>query len=585
MISKWNYLPLTEQQQQIKESLAEELGISPVICELLALRGVKNAEEAQKFFSPQLSDLHDPFLMDGMKEAVERLNYAIGQKERILVYGDYDVDGTTAVALVYKYLKPYCFNIEYYIPDRYEEGYGISRKSIDYAYENGVKLIIALDCGIKAIDKVAYAKSKGIDFIICDHHVPDNELPKAAAILNPKLENSNYPYSELSGCGVGFKFMQGFAKDNGIDDSSLYPLLDFVALSIASDIVPITGENRILAYHGLKRLNEKPSHGLKGIINICGLQNKQISTSDIVFKIGPRINASGRMEQGKEAVDLLLSSDFEGAKERSRNINQYNEERKALDKTITEEANEILSKMEDLDKFKSIVIYNRSWKRGIIGIVASRLTELHYKPAVVLAYSNGIVTGSARSVQGFDIYKAIESCRDLLESFGGHTYAAGLSLKEERIPEFVERFEAYVKENIEKCQTVPQIDIDVELSFKEITPDLHKQIMDLAPFGPGNTKPVFFTRDVKDYQDSKLVGKDGKHIKLEMIDDSSANILNGIAFDQKEHFEHIKANKPFDICYTIEEMKYNNPKGYTTTPPVVRNQIQLAVKDIISENK
>ena len=430
MTSKWNYLPLTKEQEQIKESLQSDIGTSSVICELLVRRGVKNKEEAQKFFSPQLSDLHDPYLMDGMREAVDRLNYAIGQKEGILIFGDYDVDGTTAVALVYKYLKPYCFNIEYYIPDRYEEGYGISKKCIDYAYDKDIKLIITLDCGIKAIDKVEYAKSKGIDFIICDHHVPDNELPNATAILNPKLENSNYPFSELSGCGVGFKFMQGFAKDNGIDESSLYPLLDFVALSIASDIVPIIGENRILAYHGLKRLNEKPSHGLKGIINICGLQNKQINTSDIVFKIGPRINASGRMEQGKEAVDLLLSTDFEAAKERSKNINQYNEERKALDKTITEEANEILSKKENFEEQKSIVIYNRSWKRGIIGIVASRLTEIYYKPAVVLAFSNGIVTGSARSVQGFDVYKAIESCRDLLESFGGHTYAAGLSLKE-----------------------------------------------------------------------------------------------------------------------------------------------------------
>lgn len=580
MTSKWNYLPLTKEQEQIKESLQSDIGVSSVICELLVQRGVKNKEDAKKFFSPQLSDLHDPYLMDGMREAVDRLNYAIGQKEGILIFGDYDVDGTTAVALVYKYLKPYCFNIEYYIPDRYEEGYGISKKCINYAYEKGIKLIITLDCGIKAIDKVEYAKSKGIDFIICDHHVPDNELPDATAILNPKLENSNYPFSELSGCGVGFKFMQGFAKDNGIDESSLYPLLDFVALSIASDIVPITGENRILAYHGLKRLNEKPSHGLKGIINICGLQNKQINTSDIVFKIGPRINASGRMEQGKEAVDLLLSTDFEAAKERSKNINQYNEERKALDKTITEEANEILSKKENFEQQKSIVIYNREWKRGIIGIVASRLTEIYYKPAVVLAFSNGIVTGSARSVQGFDIYKAIESCRDLLESFGGHTYAAGLSLKEENIPTFVERFEAYVKENIEKRQTVPQIDIDAILTFKDITLELHKQLMDLAPFGPGNPKPVFATHDVRDYQDSKLVGKDGKHIKLEMIDDSSANILNGIAFDQQEHYEYIKSNSPFDICYTIEEMKYNL-RGYGIGS--IRNQLQLAVKDINSD--
>ncbi|MEG1574241.1 MAG: single-stranded-DNA-specific exonuclease RecJ, partial [Bacteroidales bacterium] len=489
MISKWNYLPLTDDLKQIKEQLTSELGLSPVICELLALRGVKDAENAQKFFVPQLSDLHDPFLMDGMDKAVERLNLAIGQKEKILVYGDYDVDGTTAVALVYKYLKPFCFNIDYYIPDRYEEGYGISIKSIDYACDKGFKLIIALDCGIKAVDKIAYAKSKGIDFIICDHHVPDKELPKAAAILNPKISGSTYPYPNLSGCGVGFKFMQGFAKDNKIDEGTLYHLLDFLALSIASDIVPITGENRIMAYHGLKRLNEKPSHGLKGIINICGLQNRQITTSDIVFKIGPRINASGRMEQGQEAVDLLLSHDFEGARERSRNINQYNEDRKALDKSITEEANSILSRMSDFDERKSIVIYNRDWKRGIIGIVASRLTELYYKPAVVLAFSNGIVTGSARSVQGFDIYKGIESCRDLLESFGGHTYAAGLSLREENVELFVNRFEEFVRENISKCQTIPQIAIDSELSFSDITPEFGKILQEFAPFGPGNTKP------------------------------------------------------------------------------------------------
>ncbi|MEG1642943.1 MAG: single-stranded-DNA-specific exonuclease RecJ [Bacteroidales bacterium] len=580
MISKWNYLPLTDDLKQIKEQLTSELGLSPVICELLALRGVKDAENAQKFFVPQLSDLHDPFLMDGMDKAVERLNLAIGQKEKILVYGDYDVDGTTAVALVYKYLKPFCFNIDYYIPDRYEEGYGISIKSIDYACDKGFKLIIALDCGIKAVDKIAYAKSKGIDFIICDHHVPDKELPKAAAILNPKISGSTYPYPNLSGCGVGFKFMQGFAKDNKIDEGTLYHLLDFLALSIASDIVPITGENRIMAYHGLKRLNEKPSHGLKGIINICGLQNRQITTSDIVFKIGPRINASGRMEQGQEAVDLLLSHDFEGARERSRNINQYNEDRKALDKSITEEANSILSRMSDFDERKSIVIYNRDWKRGIIGIVASRLTELYYKPAVVLAFSNGIVTGSARSVQGFDIYKGIESCRDLLESFGGHTYAAGLSLREENVELFVNRFEEFVRENISKCQTIPQIAIDSELSFSDITPEFGKILQEFAPFGPGNTKPVFITRNVKDYKGSKLVGKELNHIKLELIDNKSANIMNGIAFGQSKHFDYIKSNKPFDICYTIEEQTFNNINNKL---PHNNNQaLQLAVKDIIT---
>lgn len=581
MISKWNYLPLTDDMKQIKEQLSSELGISPVICELLALRGVRNAADAQNFFYPQLSDLHDPFLMDGMDKAVKRLDSAIGQKEKILVYGDYDVDGTTAVALVYKYLRPFCFGMEYYIPDRYEEGYGISRKSIDYAADNGFKLIIALDCGIKAVDKVAYAKSKGIDFIICDHHVPDKELPAAVAILNPKLKDSSYPYPELSGCGVGFKFMQGFARNNGIDEAAtLYPLLDFVALSIASDIVPITGENRILAYHGLKRMNEKPSFGLKGIINICGLQNRQITTTDIVFKIGPRINASGRMEQGKEAVDLLPSHNLEEAKERSKNINQYNEERKALDKSITHEANTILDSIDDFDKRKSIVIYNRDWKRGIIGIVASRLTELYYKPSVVLAFSNGIVTGSARSVQGFDVYKAIESCKDLLESFGGHTYAAGLSLKEENVDIFRKRFEEYVSENISNSQTTPQIDIDSVISFGDITADFRKKLQEFAPFGPGNAKPVFATHNVKTYKESKLVGKENRHIKMEMIDNGSASIMSGIAFGKSDIFESIKTDTPFDICYTIEEMTFNNKTPHYTNKKSI---MQLSIKDIVTD--
>lgn len=575
MTSKWNYLPLTNEQNQIKQNLTRELGMSSIICELLVSRGIYTAEEARKFFSPLLSDLHDPFLMDGMHEAVNRLNRAIGQKQKILVYGDYDVDGTTAVALVYRFLKPYCFNIEYYIPDRYEEGYGISLKSINYAYENDFKLIIALDCGIKAVDKIAYAKQKGIDYIICDHHVPDEVLPDAVAILNPKLVNSSYPYNELSGCGVGFKFMQGFAIDNEIDQSSLSPLLELLALSIAADIVPITGENRILAYHGLKRLNDKPSFGLKSIINICGLNNKQITTADIVFKIGPRINASGRMEQGKEAVDLMVSQDFEDAKARSININQYNENRKTLDKAITEEANQILSDMTDFDERKSIVIYNRDWKRGIIGIVASRLTELHYKPAVVLAYSNGIVTGSARSIQGFDVYKAIESCRDILESFGGHTFAAGMSLKEEHINEFIERFEEYVKINInERTQTVQQQTIDAILTFDDISPELFKRIEEFAPFGPHNTKPVFATCGVKNYRDSKLVGKNNNHIKLVLTDNQSPNIVNGIAFGQGEYFPYVASNEQFDICYTIENMKYNNRILYS-------NRIQLQVKDIV----
>ena len=574
MISKWNYLPLTTDEQQIKQTLAKELAISPAICELLVQRGVTSAAEAKKFFYPQLSDLHDPFMMRDMDKAVARLNKAMGGKEKILIYGDYDVDGTTAVALVYKFLRNFYSNLEYYIPDRYDEGYGISTKSIDYAEESGVTLIIALDCGIKAVEKVAYAKSKNIDFIICDHHMPDDELPCAAAVLDPKLEEDTYPFKHLSGCGVGYKFMQGFSINNNINIKKyLEPLLDLVTVSIASDIVPITGENRILAYQGLKRINSNPSFGLQGIINICGLGNKEITISDIVFKIGPRINASGRMQSGIEAVDLLVAKDYATACEKSRSINQYNEDRKELDKRITEEANSILENSSSFGSRKSIVIYNKGWHKGIIGIVASRLTELYYRPAVVLTLSNGLATGSARSVQGFDIYKAVESCRDLLENFGGHTYAAGLSLKEENIEEFRRRFEAHVTENILPAQMKPQVEIDTFLDFNEITPEFFSQLKQMNPFGPGNLKPVFCTRQVYDYGTSRLVGRKLEHIKLELVDSKSENIMNGIALNMHEHFDYIKAHKPFDICYTIEE---NNHNGNT--------YMQLFIKEIkISE--
>ncbi|MCH5328769.1 MAG: DHH family phosphoesterase, partial [Coprobacter sp.] len=374
MASKWNYLPLTSEQEEIKTRLARELSMSPLLCELLVQRGVTSANEAKKFFRPQLTDLYDPFLMNDMDKAVKRLNEAMGRKEKILIYGDYDVDGTTAVALVYKFLRNFYSSLDYYIPDRYDEGYGISIKSIDYAHENGISLVIALDCGIKAVEKIAYAKSKGIDFIICDHHMPDDELPAAVAVLDPKRADSTYPYSHLSGCGVGFKFMQGFAISNGMNvKKMLFPLLDLMAVSIASDIVPITDENRILAYHGLKQLNSNPSMGLQGIINVCGLRDKEITISDIVFKIGPRINASGRMQSGQEAVDLLISKDYARAREKSESINQYNEDRKELDKRITEEANASLENCPDFDIRKSIVIYNPEWHKGIIGIVASRL--------------------------------------------------------------------------------------------------------------------------------------------------------------------------------------------------------------------
>lgn len=570
MISEWNYSPLTEDEENIKAGMVQELALSPAICELLIQRGVTSTTEVKNFFRPQLSDLYDPFLMKDMDKAVSRLNKAMGKKEKILIYGDYDVDGTTAVALVYKFLRNFYSCIDYYIPDRYDEGYGISVKGINYAEENGFTLIIALDCGIKAVEKIAYAQEKGIDFIICDHHVPDDELPDAAAVLDPKRPDDNYPYKHLSGCGVGFKFMQGFAQSNNIDIKSLlFPLLDLVAVSIASDIVPITDENRILAYHGLRQINANPSLGLQGIIDICSLRGKDITISDIVFKIGPRINASGRMQSGKEAVDLLIAKDIAGAKEKSENINQYNENRKELDKRITEEANTLLENCSDFDKRKSIVIYNAEWHKGIIGIVASRLTELYYRPAVVLTLSNGLVTGSARSVQGFDVYKAIESCRDLLENFGGHTYAAGLSLKEEMIPQFLERFEKYVSDNILPTQLIPQTDIDIIIDFKDITTHFFKSLKQFNPFGPGNLKPIFCTKRVFDYGTSRLVGRDLEHLKLEMVDSISENIMNGIAFGMHKYNDYIKAHKPFDICYTIEENTHN---GNTS--------IQLLIKEI-----
>lgn len=576
MISKWNYLPLTSEQSSIVSDLATHLRNCYPISRLLVMRGIKSLEEADKFLAPSISDLHDPFLMQDMDKAVSRLNKAMGKKEKILIYGDYDVDGTTSVALVYRYLQNYYSNMEYYIPTRYEEGYGISKKSIDYAESIGVTLIIVLDCGIKAVEEITYAKSKGIDFIICDHHVPDDILPDATAILNPKLDGNPYPFKHLSGCGVGFKFMQAFAISNGLSSIfGLDSLLDLVAVSIAADIVPIIGENRILAYYGLKRINSNPNMGLRSIIKICGLTNKEITISDVIFKIGPRINASGRMQSGIEAVELLVTKDAADAYRRAKNIDQYNKDRKELDKRITEEANAILENQGEITSSKkSIVIYNKGWHKGIIGIVASRLTELYYKPAVVLTLSNGLATGSSRSVRGFDIYRAIDSTRELLENFGGHTYAVGLSLKEENIPEFTKRFEQYVAENITPEQLTQTISIDCEICFSDITSDLLYYLRQLNPYGPGNQKPIFSSKNVMDYGTSKLVGKNLEHIKLELIDNSSNRVFNGIAFNQAENFKIIKSGKPFEICYTIEE---NRHKGSSS--------IQLFVKGIKTINR
>ena len=568
MNHKWNYQPPSQEQTEAAKALAKETGINPVLCKLLLERGITSAAEAKRFFRPQLSELHDPFLMKDMSIAVERLNQAMGKKERILVYGDYDVDGTTAVALVYKFLQQFYSNIDYYIPDRYNEGYGVSVKGVDYAYETGVKLIIVLDCGIKAVEEIAYAKEKGIDFIICDHHVPDDVLPPAVAILNAKRPDATYPYEHLSGCGVGFKFMQAFALNNGIEFNQLTPLLDLVAVSVASDIVPIMGENRVLTYHGLKQLNSNPSVGLKAIIDICGLSEKEITVGDIVFKIGPRINASGRIQNGKEAVELLIEKDFSSALEKANLINQYNETRKDLDKTMTEEANHIVDSLEGLADRRTIVIYNEAWHKGVIGIVASRLTEIYYRPAVVLTRTDNLATGSARSVSGFDVYKAIENCRDLLENFGGHTYAAGLSMKVENVEEFTHRFETYVSEHILPEQTSAVIDIDAEIDFRDITPKFHADLKKFNPFGPDNHKPVFCTHNVYDYGTSKVVGRDQEHIKLELVDNKSNNVMNGIAFGQSSQARYIKTKRSFAICYTIEENTHK------------RGEVQLQIEDI-----
>ncbi len=571
MTRKWNYEPLTSEEQRLENDLAHHYAGAPVISELLVQRGITTVDEAERFFHPSLRYLHDPFLMPGMDRAVERLNKALGSKERILVYGDYDVDGTTAVALVYKYIRNFYSNIDYYIPTRDDEGYGISNAVIDMAAEQGVKLIIILDCGIKANAEIAYARSLGIDFIICDHHVPDEELPDAVAILNPKLEGSTYPCSHLSGCGVGFKFMQAFAMSNALAPADLEGMLDLVAVSIAADLVPMVDENRVMTYHGLRRLNSNPNLGLRAIIRICGLTGKEITISDVIFKIGPRINASGRMQSGREAVELLVARDSTDALHRARAIDQYNRDRKELDKRITEEANDIISQRgeAEADK-KALVIYNKNWHRGIIGIVASRLTELYYKPSVVLTLSNGLATGSSRSVQGFDVYRAVESARDLLENFGGHTYAVGLSLKEENIPEFSRRFEEYVAKNILPSQRQPLLEIDAVITFSEITPTFFAMLNRFNPFGPGNQKPVFCTRNVKDFGTSKLVGRRSEHIKLELVDDTSGKVYNGIAFNMARHFEHIHAGLPFDICYTIEDNKHYPGGG----------ALQLQIKEI-----
>lgn len=573
MIRRWSIKhPSAEEQTQITK-LSKELNINDVLARLLVYRNISDYETARQYFNPQLSDLHDPFLMKHMKKSVKRINKALGNKEKILVYGDYDVDGITAVAVVYTLLRKFTNNLEYYIPDRDTEGYGISTQGVDYAEANNFGLIISLDCGIKAINQVSYAKEKGIDFIITDHHNPAQKLPKAKAVLDPKRLDCKYPYKELSGCGVGFKLMQAFCESNGLDFDHISHCLDLVAVSIASDIVPITGENRIMAHYGMKQLMNKPRLGLRTILESANLLNKDISISDIVFKVGPRLNASGRVCSAREAVELLISSDYDHAQMKCAEINEYNLTRRDLDKNITEEALIALSLDEDLDSKKSTVLYNPNWHKGVIGIVASRLIEKHHRPTVVLTLSNGLVTGSARSVPGFDLYSAILSCKDLLETFGGHKFAAGLNLKEENVPEFKRRFEEYVSEHITEKQMIPTLDIDADIRLKDITGGFVNILKRMRPFGPENMKPLFVTKRLRDSGTSSLVGAGGDHIRLNLIDEAGRTI-NAIAFNQAQHFEIIKNGDFVDVCYNVEENTFKE-----------RTTIQLMVKDIKASEK
>lgn len=532
--------------------LASELGIDQTLANLLVQRNIKSQSEARAFLKPQLDQLHDPFLMKDMDKAVARLSTALESKEKILIYGDYDVDGTTAVSLVYSFLRKYGEdNLEYYIPNRYTEGYGISYKGIDWASENGFTLIIALDCGIKSVEKVNYAKERGIDFIICDHHLPDEFLPDASAVLDPKRTDCSYPFDDLSGCGVGFKFMQAFASTKSIPFESLLPLLDLLVVSIASDLVSITGENRVLANFGLKQLNQSPRKGLLSIIKLAGLEKHMITIDDIVFKIGPRINAAGRMESGKTAVDLLTSRNDNDARTIGDTINSHNNDRKNEDRKITLEASEMAAAVSDFANKKSTVVYNPDWHKGVLGIVASRLVENYYKPTIVLCRSNGFITGSARSIPGFDLYDAIENCSDLLENFGGHMYAAGLTLTEENFEPFSQKFEKFVSSKITAEILTPVINIDTYLDFKQITPRFFNVLKQFQPFGPGNLSPVFISERVYDNGNGRKVGSESGHLKLELIqEDDFHRHISAIAFNRSEHFEHLKTGNPVDICYS-----------------------------------
>lgn len=599
MTYQWNIRHLTAVEQELQQQLERELNISSAAARMLVVRGIQTADEARAFVRPSLDNLHDPFLMRDMDKAVERLHRAIVQNEKILIYGDYDVDGTTAVAVMYRFLDKVIQEqgtksqdiIDYYIPDRYTEGYGVSRQGIDYAAAQGCGLIITLDCGIKAVEKVAYASSKGIDVIVCDHHTPGDELPAAVAVLNMKRSDCPYPYKDLSGCGVGFKLAQAYTqrylvdngrsqselmdgaehlRDNGSNSevSILLPLLQLLAMSIASDIVPITGENRILAHFGIQQLNTQPFTGLSAIMQVAGIEAKKITINELVYKIGPRINACGRMKSGRAAVELLLTDDPIFARQQAEEVNQHNDDRRDCDTETTKEA---LQQLQDDPAFanrRSTVVYAPHWHKGVVGIVASRLTETYYRPTIVLtAGEDGIISGSARSVGGFDIYTAIDSCSDLLTNFGGHKFAAGLSMHIDDLPEFKKRFEAYVATHIQPNQLQPTLDIEAELQLGDITKSFYNVLRHLEPFGPGNPRPLFVSRRLINHRDTRAVGKEREHLRLDVTDRMSA--ITGIAFGRADMAEYIQNGNAVDICYELNENTFNH---YTT--------IQMMVQDI-----
>ena len=552
------------------ERLVAEVGIDRVLAELLVKRGVETFEESRAFFRPSLDNLHDPFLMKDMNKAIERLDKAIKSKEKILVYGDYDVDGTTAVALVFSFIRRFTTEVDFYIPDRYDEGYGVSYKGIDFAAENGFGLIITLDCGIKAIDKVEYAREKGIDVIICDHHLPEDSLPDAVAVLDPKRNDCNYPFDDLSGCGVGFKLVQAYSQKFGIAFESLIPLLDLLVVSISSDLVTMVGENRVLAHFGLKQLNENPCKGLLAMITLSNLEPGHITIDDIVFKIGPRINAAGRMESGRLAVELLKATDTQTAMSIGEKINENNNDRKSIDREITAEAIEMVQSGNCLAHENATIVYNPKWSKGVVGIVASRLVESFYKPTVVLTKSNGFITGSARSIAGFDLYEAIESCADILVNFGGHVYAAGLTLKEEDLAEFASRMDKFIAGKITTDMLTPIVDVDAKLDFSQITPKFFRILKQFQPFGPGNNNPIFVTENVYDSGSGRKVGANGAHMKLDLIQESQPyHQIPAIAFNMADYYDYIREGNPFDVCYAIVENYYRG-----------NSSIQLRLRDM-----